>query len=98
MQLSMQLGYRVADGISERVIFREYFPMGLTALDDMDQVNPEGEVRSTRSHLAAREELRKLVGVLRLPIDDVSRKRAESRKVWMQTAHQPVALPDIFAE
>jgi len=98
MQLSMQLGYRVADGISERVIFREYFPMGLTALDDMDQVNPEGEVRSTKSHLAAREELRKLVGVLRLPIDDVSRKRAESRKVWMQTARKPVALPDIFAE
>ena len=96
-QLSMQLGYRIADGISERVIFREYFPMGLTALDNMDEVNPNGEVRSTTSHLAAREEVSKLVRMLRLPIDDVSRKRAESRKVWMESAHKPVELPDIFA-
>ncbi len=97
-QLSMQLGYRIADGISERVIFREYFPMGLTALDDMDEVNPNGDVRSTASHLAARQEVAKLVKMLRLPIDDVSRKRARSRKVWMEAAHKPVALPDIFAD
>ncbi len=97
-QLSMQLGYRIADGISERVIFREYFPMGLTALDNMDEVNPNGDVRSTASHLAAREEVSKLVHMLRLPIDDVSRKRAQSRKIWMEAAHKPVALPDIFVD
>ena len=98
MQLSMQLGYRVAQGISERVIFREYFPMGLTAMDDMEAVNPNGEIRSTTSHLAAREEVRDLVRILRLPVDDVSRKRAASRKVWMESAHKPVALPDIFSD
>jgi hypothetical protein len=35
--LSMQLGFRMADGISERVIFREFFPIGLTALDDFEE-------------------------------------------------------------
>ncbi|MCP4182156.1 MAG: AAA family ATPase, partial [Hyphomicrobiales bacterium] len=35
--LSMRLGCRLADGISERVIFRELFPMGLTVLDDMTE-------------------------------------------------------------
>lgn len=97
-QLSMQLGYRVADGISERVIFREYFPLGLTALDNMDEVNPDGEIRSTSSHVAAREEVAKLVGMLRLPVDDISRQRAETRRVWMQAAQKPMALPDIFAD
>src|SRR4029079_16617855 len=32
-QLSGQVGFRLAEGISERVIFRELFPAGLTVLD-----------------------------------------------------------------
>ncbi len=64
--LSERLGCRVAHGISERVVFREFFPMGLTAFDRLDQ----GVLgaRPTLSHVAARGEIRDLVECLRLPV------------------------------
>lgn len=95
-ELSLRLGFRIADGISERMIFREYFPMGLTALDDLEDMNIEG--RTTVSHMAARQEIRNLIRALRLPIDEKGRKRAEARKTWLEKAHLPVEMPDIFAD
>lgn len=93
--LAMQLGFRVSDGISERVIFREFFPIGLTALDDFDE-HVLG-TRPTLSHLAARQEIRQLISALRLPIDDIGRKRAQARRNFCQTAGNPIKMPDIFA-
>lgn len=62
-ELSERIGFRVVPGFSERVIFRELFPRGLTVLDlhevGVDQLNI--------SNVAARQELRDLVGALRLP-------------------------------
>lgn len=62
-QLSKRIGFRVAPGFGERVIFRELFPRGLTLLDlsdvGVDQLN--------LSNVAARQELRDLLGALRLP-------------------------------
>ncbi len=95
-ELSMRLGFRLADGISERVIFREYFPMGLTALDDLPEMMVNGE-KPTVSHLSARQEIRKLIRTLRLPIDDQGRRRAEVRKQWLERSREPMELPDIFA-
>jgi len=61
--LSARIGFRLAPGLSERVIFRELFLQGLTLLDlDGDG---EGELRMT--HLAARQELRDLFISLKLP-------------------------------
>src|SRR5260221_7735458 len=34
--LSFRLGFRSIDGFAERVVYREFFPRGLTALDDLD--------------------------------------------------------------
>jgi chromosome partitioning protein len=65
-QLAALLGFRIADGISERVIFREFFPAGVTVLDTLDR-NVLG-VRPTMSHLSARREIRELVESLRLPL------------------------------
>jgi len=93
--LSMQLGFRVADGISERVVFREFFPIGLTALDDFDE-HVLG-TRPTLSHLAARQEIRQLLAALRLPIDESGRKRLEARRKYAETIGRPIAMPDIFA-
>lgn len=93
--LSMQLGFRMADGISERVIFREFFPIGLTALDDFEE-HVLGS-RPTLSHLAARQEIRQLLAALRLPTDEVGRKRAEARQRYAQSIDRPIAMPDIFA-
>src|SRR5207248_9331057 len=36
-ELSFRLGFRSVDGFAERVVYREFFPCGLTALDDLDE-------------------------------------------------------------
>ncbi|CAN5124718.1 division plane positioning ATPase MipZ [soil metagenome] len=64
--LSERLRFRVADGISERVIFREFFPMGLTAFDPLDKTVLG--VKPTMSHVAARREIRELLDCLHLPL------------------------------
>ncbi len=66
-ELSRRVGFRVIPGLSERVIFRELFPSGLTLLDK----GHLGELGV--SHIAARQELREMVSGLALPSrDDVS--------------------------
>lgn len=60
-ELSKRVGFRVTPGLSERVIYRELFPSGLTLLDK----GQLGELGT--SHLVARQELRQLVHGLHLP-------------------------------
>lgn len=62
-QLSRRIGFRVAPGFAERVIFRELFPRGLTLLDLRDV----GVETLNISNVAARQELRELMQALRLP-------------------------------
>ena len=64
-QLSTRVGFRMADGISERVIFRELFPNGLTALDAFGSGIADSE--PTLSHISARNEVRNLLDTLNLP-------------------------------
>ncbi len=61
--LSKRIGFRIAPGFSERVIFRELFPRGLTLLDLKDI----GVKQLNISNIAARQELRDLVKALDLP-------------------------------
>ena len=61
-ELSKRVGFRIVQGLSERVIYRELFPSGLTLLDK----GQLGELGT--SHLVARQELRELVAGLNLPI------------------------------
>jgi len=61
-ELSRRVGFRVSHGLSERVIYRELFPSGLTLLDR----GQLGELGT--SHLVARQELRALVANLKLPM------------------------------
>ncbi|TCM18723.1 chromosome partitioning protein [Novosphingobium sp. PhB165] len=63
-ELSKRVGFRISPGLSERVIFRELFPSGLTLLDK----GHLGELGT--SHLVARQELRQLVAGLNLPMPD----------------------------
>lgn len=62
--LAKRIGFRMAAGLSERVIYRELFPAGLTLLDLTEQ-GPNANF--TMSHVAARQELRDLLIVMRLP-------------------------------
>ena len=60
-ELAKRVGFRVVPGLSERVIFRELFPRGLTLLDIAALED------FSVSHIAARLELKALVSGLRLP-------------------------------
>ena len=62
-QLAKRIGFRVAPGFNERVIFRELFPRGLTLLDLKDV----GVKKMNISNIAARQELRDLIKSLNLP-------------------------------
>ena len=62
--LSERIGFRVAPGFGERVIFRELFPRGLTLLDLRD-IGVKGQMNI--SNVAARQELRELIKGLELP-------------------------------
>ncbi|MDK2766260.1 MAG: division plane positioning ATPase MipZ [Sphingomonas sp.] len=60
-QLAKRVGFRVIPGLSERVIYRELFPKGLTMLDSREF----GEMGL--AHVAARQELREMMAGLALP-------------------------------
>lgn len=62
--LAKRIGFRLAPGLSERVIYRELFPAGLTLLDLTESGS---NIPFTMSHVAARQELRDLVILLKLP-------------------------------
>jgi chromosome partitioning protein len=63
-QLAGRIGFRVAPGFGERVIYRELFPLGLTLLDLGEQ---SAGYKMSMSHVAARQEMRSLVESLNLP-------------------------------
>lgn len=62
-ELAKRIGFRLAPGFSERVVFRELFPRGLTLLD----LGDTGMQSLSLSNIAARQELRDLIKALRLP-------------------------------
>lgn len=62
-KLARRIGFRHVPGFSERVIFRELFPRGLTLLDLRDV----GVERMNISNIAARQEVRDLIKALNLP-------------------------------
>jgi chromosome partitioning protein len=69
IDLSKRIGFRVSPGFSERVIFRELFPRGLTLLDLKD-VGVKNALNI--SNVAARQEVRDLLKTLELPGVDVN--------------------------
>src|SRR5690348_11320643 len=95
-RLGLRLGFRATEGFSERVVFREFFPLGLTALDDL-----EGGVLGAKpnlSHLTARQEVRKLIEELKLPIDEKGRRRAAARAEWIASQGKPLETDDLMAD
>jgi chromosome partitioning protein len=94
-ELSLRLGFRAVDGFAERVIFRELYPRGLTALDSLD----EGTLgtRPSMSHVTAQQEVETLLKSLKLPIDERGLRRAAARQEWFAAQGQPLELPDLLA-
>ena len=61
-QLSSRIGFKLADGFNERVIFRQLFLQGLTVLDLRDE---GAAMPMSLSHVAARQEIRNLMAMIR---------------------------------
>lgn len=61
-ELSGRLRFRCIEGLAERVIFREFYPRGLTAADALDEFTLG--TRPTMSHVTAQLEVQALVGAL----------------------------------
>jgi chromosome partitioning protein len=93
-ELGLQLGFRCAEGFAERVVYREFFPRGLTALDDIDEATLG--TRPNLSHVTAREEVQSLLAALRLPIDEKGRRRALARAEWFATLDRPIEVHDVL--
>jgi chromosome partitioning protein len=63
-ELSQRLDFRCVEGLTERVIFREFFPRGLTAIDNLDAATLG--TRPTMSHASARFEIEALLTAMGL--------------------------------
>jgi chromosome partitioning protein len=65
-ELARRLDFRCVEGLAERLIFREFYPRGLTALDTLDETTLG--TRPTLSHATARLEIENLVNALQLGV------------------------------
>ena len=93
-ELSFRLGFRAVDGFAERVVYREFFPRGLTALDDIDEATLG--TRPSLGHVTAREEVTGLLRQLKLPLDERGRRRASNRAEWFNQVDKPLEVHDIL--
>ena len=93
-ELAKRMGFRSVDGFAERVVYREFFPRGLTALDDLDEATLG--TRPNMSHLTAREEVLQLLNSLRLPMSENGKRRAAARAEWYSVMDQPLQVHDVI--
>ena len=77
-RMSGELRFRVADGLHDRVIFRELFPIGLTALDPIE----EAAAGLSNSQSAARREIDELLQALNLPGRVPGLEHLQARRLW----------------
>ena len=94
-ELSKRMGFRCVDGFAERVVYREFFPRGLTAFDDLDEQTLG--TKPNMSHLTAREEVIALLNALHLPMSENGRRRAAARAEWYSVMDQPLQVHDLLA-
>jgi chromosome partitioning protein len=90
----VRLAFRCADGLAERVIYREFFPRGLTALDSLDEATLG--TRPSLSHVTARAEVMSLIEALKLPLDARGQRRAAARAEWFAAQDSPLEVHDVL--
>jgi chromosome partitioning protein len=86
-QLAARLGFRCTEGFAERVIYRELFPRGLTALDVVEDGEPGTDVR---------QEVLRLIDGLKLPLNETGRRRSAARQEWFAAQGRPLEMPDFI--
>jgi chromosome partitioning protein len=95
-ELRTRIGFRTAEGLAERVVYREFFPRGLTAFDDLDEKTLG--TQPTLSHVAAQQEVMGLIEMLKLPLDERGQQRAAAQAEWVMARGKPLETHDIIAE
>ena len=95
-ELAKQLGFRGIDGFAERVVYREFFPRGLTALDELNESTLG--MRPSMSHVTSRDEVKALIDALKLPVDERGKRRAAARSEWVAAAGKPIETYDLLAD
>jgi chromosome partitioning protein len=93
-ELAKRIGFRWVDGFAERVIYREFFPRGLTALDDINKATLG--TRPNKSHVAAQGEVIALLNLLHLPMSAIGKRRAAARAEWYSVMDQPLRVHDVI--
>lgn len=81
-RLASELQFRPAEGFHDRVIFRELFPIGLTALDPIEEATRSGTLSASQS--AARNEIDNLIKTLQLPERGRGMAHLQARHEWYE--------------
>jgi len=81
-RMAPELLFRPMEGLHDRVIFRELFPIGLTALDPIEEAARGGTL--SQSQLSARKEIEMLITSLQLPERNAGMAHLQSRHVWFE--------------
>lgn len=79
-RMAGELKFRAAEGLHDRVIFRELFPIGLTALDPIEEATRTGTLSASQH--AARREIEALVTSLQLPERGTGLAHLQARHEW----------------
>ena len=95
-ELATRLSFRCADGLAERVVYRELFPRGLSALDSLDEATLG--TRPSLSHVTARDEVMSLIAALRVPLDARGQRRAAARAEWFAAQDKPLEVHDVIED
>jgi chromosome partitioning protein len=93
-QLAARLGFRCIEGFAERLIYRELFPRGLTALDT--RADDEAGSAPDAARASVQQEVLRLVEGLKLPLDENGRRRAAARQEWFAAQESPLELHDLI--
>ena len=79
-RMAMELKFRAAEGLHDRVIFRELFPIGLTALDPIEEAMRTGTLSTSQQ--SARREIEDLLVTLQLPERGTGMAHLQARHEW----------------
>jgi chromosome partitioning protein len=81
-KLAVELKFRPTEGLHDRVIFRELFPIGLTPLDPIEEAMRNGALSASQS--GARAEVEELVSMLQLPDRGSGFGHLQARHEWFE--------------
>ena len=88
------MAFRWSEGLAERVVCREFFPLGLTALDDPDSALGR---RTNKSRLTAREEVINLLTALQLPLSENGKRHVATLAQWNAVKDEPLQVHEMVS-